>query len=228
MIPVESILYKLDQKLNKLSTNEHQQIPLEDKILWANEAQNKLILSKFDTEDNRRMGLDAFSKRYHDLEVLIQPWTKVTLTASNTTLNQYSGKIDNLDPELMIYVDSYVLADKEDCKSRVLYSDLVKHGDLTTLLRNNHYTPSFEYQVTLVTVSSGKLEVYSDGTFVPKEAQITYIRYPKKIDYVGYDHLDGTPSAIQNSELPAYLEDELVDLAAALVMATLASRNSNP
>jgi hypothetical protein len=29
MIPVDSLLYKIDQKLNKLSTNEHQQINLE-------------------------------------------------------------------------------------------------------------------------------------------------------------------------------------------------------
>jgi len=44
MIPVDSLLYKIDQKLNKLSTNEHQQIQLEDKILALNEAQIKLII----------------------------------------------------------------------------------------------------------------------------------------------------------------------------------------
>ena len=43
MIPVDSLLYKIDQRLNKLSTNEHQQIELEDKILALNEAQIKLI-----------------------------------------------------------------------------------------------------------------------------------------------------------------------------------------
>ena len=43
MIPVDSLLYKIDQKLNKLSTNSHQQIQLEDKILALNEAQIKLI-----------------------------------------------------------------------------------------------------------------------------------------------------------------------------------------
>ena len=48
MIPVDSLLYKIDQKLNKLSTNEHQQIPLEDKILSLNEAQIKLIKQKVD------------------------------------------------------------------------------------------------------------------------------------------------------------------------------------
>ena len=48
MIPVDSLLYKIDQKLNKLSTNEHQQINLEDKILALNEAQIKLIKQKVD------------------------------------------------------------------------------------------------------------------------------------------------------------------------------------
>lgn len=46
MIPVDSLLYKIDQKLNKLSTNEHQEIPVEDKILALNEAQIKLIKQK--------------------------------------------------------------------------------------------------------------------------------------------------------------------------------------
>jgi hypothetical protein len=48
MIPVDSLLYKIDQKLNKLSTNIHQQINLEDKILALNEAQIKLIKQKVD------------------------------------------------------------------------------------------------------------------------------------------------------------------------------------
>ena len=38
MIPVDSLLYKIDQRLNKLSTNDHQQIQLEDKILALEKA----------------------------------------------------------------------------------------------------------------------------------------------------------------------------------------------
>ena len=41
MISVDSLLYKIDQRLNKLSTNEHQQIQLEDKILALNEQELK-------------------------------------------------------------------------------------------------------------------------------------------------------------------------------------------
>jgi hypothetical protein len=221
MIPVESILYRLDQKLNKLSTNEHQQIPLEDKIVWVNEAQNKLILSKLDSEDTRKLGLDAFTKRYHDLEELIEPWQEIALVSQNSSLHQYKAALNILQPSLMIYIDSYILADKDSCSSRILYSQLVRHGDLTTLFKNNHYIPSFEYQETLVTISSGAIEVYSDGSFVPKKVAVTYLRYPKKIDYEGYVKLDGSDSTTQNSELPAYMEEELIDLTASLIMATL-------
>ena len=43
MILVDSLLYKIDQRLNKLASNDHQEIHLEDKILALNEAQLKLI-----------------------------------------------------------------------------------------------------------------------------------------------------------------------------------------
>ena len=52
MIPVDSLLYKIDQRLNKLSTNEHQMIQLEDKILALNEAQIKLIKQKIDLKND--------------------------------------------------------------------------------------------------------------------------------------------------------------------------------
>ena len=70
MIPVDSLLYKIDQKLNKLSTNIHQQINLEDKILALNEAQIKLIKQKVDGFSViSGMGLDAFKKRYDKFNI---------------------------------------------------------------------------------------------------------------------------------------------------------------
>lgn len=228
MIPVESILYKVDQKLNKLSSNEHQQIPLEDKILLANEAQLRLVKSKFDTEDTRRLGLDAFLKRYQDLEGLVVSWKLLPLADAQSPLKQFTGDLTKLDPKLLLYIDSYVIADKGLCRGKIVYSNLVKHGDVTTLLRNAHYKPSFEYQDTLVTLSAHQLEVYTDGTFTPTTASVSYLRYPAEIDYEGYEKLDGTASVTQHCELPAYLEDELIDVIVQLVTAALVGRNQPP
>ena len=217
MIPVDSLLYKIDQRLNKLSTNEHQQIQLEDKILALNEAQIKLIKQKIDNISTvSGMGLDSFKKRYEDLQSLVVAYNDGTLplTIKNPDLNQWKANIHTLEPKYMFYIDSYVLAEKGVCKNRKIWinRDLAKHGDLQFILNNDHYRPSFEYQETFNFLSSDEISIFTDGTFIPKKICISYMRYPEYINKEGYIMLDGLPSFDQNCELETYLEDELLDL----------------
>jgi hypothetical protein len=217
MIPVDSLLYKIDQKLNKLSTNEHQQINLEDKILALNEAQIKLIKQKVDGWSTvSGLGLDAFKKRYEDLQSLVITYNSqpLTLALKNAELNQWFANLHTLDPKYMFYIDSYVIADKGRCKDRKIWinRDLAKHGDLQFCLTNTHYRPSFEYQETFNSISSDEISVFTDGTFTPKQIYVSYMRYPVYINKTGYVMLDGQDSYDQNCELETYLEDELLDL----------------
>jgi hypothetical protein len=217
MIPVDSLLYKIDQKLNKLSTNEHQQIQLEDKILALNEAQIKLIKQKVDGFSVvSGMGLDSFKKRYEDLQRLVINYSEngLNLELKNPTIHQWYTKLDQITPKYMFYIDSYILADKGKCKDRIIWinRDLAKHGDLSLLLNNVHYKPSFEYQETFNFLSSDEISIFTDGTFTPSKIYISYMRYPIYIDKTGYVKFDGTDSTDVDCELEAYLEDELVDL----------------
>jgi len=205
MIAVDSLLYKIDQKLNKLSSNEHQSIQLEDKILALNEAQIKLIKK------------NAFSRKYEDFQNLIVDYdvNPLPLSEGDKNINQFTAPLTDLDPQYLFYVDSYILADKGRCKDRKIWinRDLAQHGNLQFILNNNHYKPSFEYQETFNTIASDTMSVYTDGTFTPKKIYIAYLRYPKYIDKEGYVNLAGDPSVTQDCELEAYLENELVDLA---------------
>jgi hypothetical protein len=217
MIPVDSLLYKIDQRLNKLSTNVHQQIPLEDKILALNEAQIKLIKQKVDGPSTPSgLGLDAFKKRYEDLQSLVVSYNTGTLplTLKNAQLNQWSGNLNALTPKYMFYIDSYLLANKGLCTNRRIFinKDLAKHGDLSLLLNNDHYKPSFEYQETFNFLSSDEISIFTDGTFTPSNIFVSYMRYPVYIDKAGYIKFDGTASTNVNCELETYLEDELLDL----------------
>src|ERR1044072_9779084 len=99
MISIDSLLYKIDQKLNKLSSNEHQAIALEDKILALNEAQIKLIVQKVDGEPtNSGLGLDAFRKRHEDLQNLIVEYNhqSLDLEEGDKNINQYNVSLSNL------------------------------------------------------------------------------------------------------------------------------------
>jgi hypothetical protein len=217
MIPVDSLLYKIDQRLNKLSTNEHQQIQLEDKILALNEAQIKLIKQKVDGFSTLSgLGLDSFKKRYEDLQKLVVNYKdgELPLVLKNKQINQWTGYIENLSLKYMFYIDSYAIAEKGRCKDRKIWinRDLTKHGDLQFLLNNDHYKPSFEYQETFNFLSSDEISIFTDGTFTPKKLYVSYMRYPVYIDKEGYIKFDGTESVDQDCELETYLEDELLDL----------------
>jgi hypothetical protein len=217
MIPVDSLLYKIDQKLNKLSTNEHQQIPLEDKILALNEAQIKLIKQKVDGFSTvSGLGLDAFKKRYEDLQRLVVNYNdgQLPLTLINSQINQWQADITLLCPTYMFYIDSYFIANKGRCVGKKIWinRDLAKHGDLNILLNNVHYAPSFEYQESFNFLGTNEISVFTDGTFTPTSIYVSYMRYPDYINKTGYIMLDGQPSFDQDCELELYLEDEILDL----------------
>jgi hypothetical protein len=218
MISVDSLLYKTDQKLNKLSSNSHQEIQKEDKILALNEAQIKLIKRKVTGQSTSYgIGLDGFRKRYEDLQNLVEEYKdhSLDLKEVDTNIHQWEASLAALTPTYLFYIDSYVIADKGRCKDRLIKvnPDLTKHADILLLLDNSHYKPSFEYQETFNTISLDKINIYTDGTFTPKKIYVSYLRYPKYIDVEGYINLDGNPSTKQDCELEAHLEDELVDIA---------------
>jgi len=217
MIPVKSLIYKIDYKLNKTATLVHQEIQIENKIVALNEAQLKLIKTKMDPNNTLQQGFESLKKRYEDLQVLIEPQHlhSMPLKYVDKYLNKWEGSLTTLSPKYMFYLDAYVLADKEQCLNRPLYvnKDLTKHADIATLLSNNNYKPSFEYQEVPCTITSDKIEIYTDSTFTLKNLYVSYIRYPKKIDIEGYFDLEGEASINQDCELPDYLEDELVNLA---------------
>lgn len=220
MILVDSLLYKIDQRLNKLSSNEHQKIQLEDKILALNEQQNILVKRKVTgTVTNTGLGFDASKKRYEDIQNLVENYDKHELILEQKNkdknhLNQWFASLDSITPKYMFYVDSYILADKGRCKNKRLRvnPDLVKHADIQVLLDNNNYKPSFEYEETFNVLTENEIIIFTDGTFNPTKLYLSYIRYPKKIDKEGYINFDGTDSKNQDCELHDYLEDELLDL----------------
>lgn len=217
MISTIQLLYKLDMRLNKKASNEHQSIPLEDKILALNEAQIKLIKKKLGTNNIYGLGLDSFKKRYEDLQDLIIQFEHLFVTPTADAYSAYEADVTLTKNKFMFPLDMYALADKDscNCSGRIIYFDkLTKHGDISTKMFNTHYNPSFEWQESMAVMSSDKLIAYTDGSFKITALYLSYIRYPKKIDLLGYVNFDGTASTNQDCELVDYLEDELLDLAA--------------
>lgn len=217
MIPIITLSYELDQRLNKLSTFNHQQIQVEDKIIALNNAQIKLIKNKVSGNTIYKLGLDGFKKRYQDLQFLIENAEDHEFKPKETDKNihKWIYTTEALDPHFMFYIDSYLIASKGSCKNRVIFinEDLVKHADINTLLNNSNYKPSFEYQETFCDISSDEVHYYTDGTWTIDKGYISYLRYPKEMDISGYEHFDGSSSTDVDCELEDYLKNEILDYA---------------
>src|SRR5690625_659508 len=211
MIKTIDLLYDIDQELDKLSTSSNQNIPLEDKILALNKAQIEVVLSKIGINNTYNLGFDAFRKRYEDLENIVVPHEQLEL--NKATPNKYIGDIEDLKYKYLLYANIFILADKGECKGRELSINIIPHSDLQVMLNNSNYAPSFLYQETIGTISSNKLEIYTDKKFIPSSAYISYIRYPDSFDYPGYIKLDGTQSTESNSNLPDYLRNKILSVA---------------
>lgn len=223
MIDVKELLYDIDLKLNKIGSNEHQNIELENKIIALNDAHINIVKTKFSENNIYKAGLDSFQKRYNDLETLVEKDKFLPLTNDRSPLNSWSANLELLDPSYMLGIpgSEYILADKGNCKSNVIVVTQVKHGDIHRVLGNDNSSPSFEYQEVPGTISGHRWQIYTDGTFTPKRLHLWYVRYPKKVDFEGYIHFDGKASTTINSELPYYLKEELVDIAVkALALST--------
>lgn len=216
MIPIKELLYDIDLKLNKIGSNEHQGIDLENKIIVINDAIINIIKTKFSENNLYKSGLDSFQKRYNDLEGLIVKDKELILKDEGSPLNIWSADLSKLTPEYMLGIpgSEYITATKGSCSDRILaVTTLAKHGSIHTILRNSNTRPSFEYQETVGTISGHKWQVYTDGSFKPNKLYLWYIKYPVKVDFPGYDHFDGSASKEVNSELPYYLKEEIVDIA---------------
>ena len=217
MIPVINLLNDIDMKLNRNSNLRGQYIPNETKIEVLNIAQTKLVLKKLDTNNNYQLGLDTFTKRYQDLQILIVPSEEVGLTkVPGDLLNSYKVSLSSLTHKMIIPVQSYCIANKGNCKKQILdVIEIVKHEDIKVKLNSPHYSPNFQYQETIGSISSDTLYVYGDedNTFTITNLFLSYLRYPVAMDVAGYIHLDNTASTTVDCELEAYLENELVELA---------------
>ncbi len=216
MISTASLLYEIDLKINNLASTDHQEIPLENKLLLINEAQIKLVKNKIRQDSDNPVGFDGDKKRYHDIQVLIEApeLHKLKPKLVDKRKNKWEVDLKLLDPQFMFFVQGYLTADKEQCKDRVIviHPGLTKHADVDVLLNNSSTKPSFEWHETFSTISNDKFAVYTDGTFEPKDIYISYIRYPRKVNVEGIIEFDGSDSFNQDSELPDYLKDELLNL----------------
>lgn len=212
MIPVQELIYEFKLSLNKMDRQDNVQVPLEDILVFLNQAQLSWVKSKVGENNIFKDGYEGTRKRIDDLQVLKVDDVSLPLIKTTDVLYKgYKASLKSL-PNYMLYIMSHVGARKEDCKAG-LTVDLIRQNDLSTLYFDANFSPSFEWRSTFATIGQDNITVYTDESFEIENLYLTYLRYPKPIDSEGYINLDGGDSVNSDCELPYYAKADVLNLA---------------
>jgi len=189
--------YKIYQlKLDKLDTEDNIDISQGEFVLIYNEIQNKWFERKY---------REVSTRHIDDVQFLVKSNFNLGSGVVKDNYTQFSLPTNYFD-----YIRSYSLADKGNCKNRVIYNNEVKLVNLSEHLKDEYKKPSFEYEETILVLSEDKVQVYTTD-FSINSVFFTYYRYPKQIDLEGYTKF-GIESTNIDPELPDQMVIEVLDM----------------
>ena len=223
---VEEMHYEVKLKLNKVDSQDYENLIVPEIDWYLNEAQDIFIKQRYGISNNKRSGFEASQKRIDDLREIVVKGQIIPFSTSSADLNAFEAC---LPANYMFYVRSRLDIEKEGCGEKTAVSAVqIQHDDLNEVLNDPFYSPSFEWEEVPIVFMDSSLELcnngsvlgYSDGSFTLNNLRLDYLRHPLRISWAngmgtgGYIYPNGvTAVGLQNCELAEHTHHEIVDLA---------------
>ena len=194
----ECYLYITD-RLNKLSSNNSQNIPYPQFIRTFNACQIQWVEDRVKVDEVNRIRIDE-------------------LQQLQKTLTLYKSEIDNVQPYLScVLPDDYLHLKRVYCTPCQIDVHMVKEGDVNKLLFSENHKPSQSWGETIGVIGNNNLKIYNEGLKIDS-VYLSYYRRPINVDIEGYVKFDGTSSIninpeFNNSSLIEILDNVCVQLA---------------
>lgn len=199
-----TILIKVQERLNKLSSNDYDNIESWQIIEAFNKGQVDWSRRNLHGLNLVKEGDEQSTRRIDDLEILLL--TTNLVATDRKIFYELTKPADYLQWKRV-----FAEATNSCCKDpRPMVIYLAEEGNLDLLLRDKNKQPSFEWAETFATQKTGKIQIYTNKEFDIVNAGITYYRQPRKIQIQGVvDPYTGLTSAI---DVQSEFKDDLIEL----------------
>jgi hypothetical protein len=200
-----AILIKVKQRLNKLSSNDYDNIETWQIVEAFDKGQVDWCRRNLHGLNIVKEGDEQSTRRIDDLQVLL---TQIPLNMNNkqTYYESVSFPTDYLQWKR---ISANAIS---DCCSdpQPLVISLTEVANVDLLLRDKYKQPSFDWLETFATLSNNSLKIYTNGLFKPVNVSLSYYKQPRKIQIAGIpDPYTGITPAI---DVPSEFKDDLVEL----------------
>jgi hypothetical protein len=173
-----TITIKIKQRLNKLDSNDYDNIECWQVVESFNKAQVEWTRRQLHGINLVKEGDEQSTRRKDDLQVLLS-----TQTLSFTDKGDYSTAA--LPVEYLQWKRVDVFAKKDCCDKRRMTIYLAEEGNVNQLLRDANKKPSFEWSETFATLINNQVHVYTNNDFEVESSDFIYYRQPIKIQIQG-------------------------------------------
>lgn len=200
-----AILIKVKQRLNKLASNDYDNIETWQIIEAFDKGQVDWCRRNLHGLNIVKEGDEQSTRRIDDLQILLSQ----TILNMNNKQTYYESANFPLDYLQWKRVSCKAINDCcTDPKPMVVY--LGEAANVDQLLRDVNKQPNFEWGETFATLSNNSLKLYTNGLFKPVDVTLYYYRQPRKIQIAGVpDPYTGITPAV---DVPSEFKDDLVEL----------------
>jgi len=204
MITSPEIFLKVKYRLNKVDTQDYENIPVYNVVEAFNKAQLNVVNRFFGKNNNYKTGVESTKKRIDDLQDLInsEPMVLSVKKKSKYFLTE------TLPQDYFHYIKVNSEGSIKDCENQLINVFIREESNINTLLNNDFFNPNFEWRETIGTILNNQIKVYTNDLFEINKVFLTYLKKPRSIDIKGYINRDGKPSTNIDPELP----DDIVEL----------------
>lgn len=200
-----AILIKVKQRLNKLSSNDYDNIEDWQIIEAFDKGQVDWCRRNLHGLNVVKEGDEQSTRRIDDLQILL---SQIPLNMNNK--KTYYESV-NFPPDYLQWKRVSASATSDCCsdpKPMVVY--LAEVANVDELLRDKHKQPSFEWGETFCVMSDNNVKIYTNGLFKPVNVSLFYYRQPRRIQIAGVqDPYTGLPAA---TDVISEFKDDLVEL----------------
>lgn len=216
-----TILIKIKQRLNKLASNDYENIQTWQIVEAFNKAQVEWCRRNLHGLNVKQEGDEQSTRRIDDLQVLLN-------TGSLTTFKKDKYFQSDLPTDYLQWKRLSASAKNECCPdARNLVIYLAEEANVDLLLRDTVRKPSFDWAETFATLENNKIQIYNNNEFDIVNVKLTYYRQPIKIQIAGTtDPYTGQASTVNvESELKDDLIELIIDETAKIIAGDIESFN---
>jgi hypothetical protein len=199
-----TILIKVKERINKLSSNDYDNIESWQIVEAFNKGQVDWCRRNLHGLNVVKEGDEQSNRRVDDLEVLL------TITNLLPVNRETFYEIDR--PADYLQWKRLSASGKNDCcpDARPLVIYLAEEANVDILLRDKNKKPSFEWAETFCTQKTNKIQIYTNGEFEVVNPQLTYYKQPTRIQIAGI--VNPYTGVLSTTTVDSEFKDDLVEV----------------